>query len=97
MNEFEQRILSAIDNDEEIKEREIRELCWDYEIERIELGEGRWQRNVKSIVQIANRTFAIEWLQGLTENCDSSYNNLPYEVEKHTYDKTITVTEWIEK
>jgi hypothetical protein len=39
----------------------------------------------------------VEWEEGLTENQENEFYNQPYEVEKKTYEKTITVTEWVSK
>ena len=35
--------------------------------------------------------------RGLTEYQENAFYEQPYEVEKRTYEKTITVTEWINK
>ena len=48
-----------------------------------------------TIFKVANRFFAIDWEQGLTECQENFYNEQPYEVEPH--DKVITITEWVKK
>lgn len=44
---------------------------------------------------LADRYFGIDWQRGLTEYQDDSFPYPPKEVKKHTYEKTVTVTEWI--
>lgn len=92
---FEEIMVAKILNGEKLTEQEIKELTWDYEIEREEGDHGRWTRYVTSIVKLCDKHFAIDWEQGLTEYQENEYYNQPYEVVKHTYEKTITVTEWI--
>lgn len=91
---YEEEILNQIDNGINLSERDIRKLVWDYEIDREEGDCGRWTRHIHSIISINDRTFCIEWEQGLTEMQENEFYNQPYEVEKVTYEKTITVTEW---
>lgn len=95
MDEFEVEILKKIDNNEELSKKEIIDML-EYEIER-EYGDNRrWSRSVISIISINDRYFSICWEQGLTECQEDEYNNQPVEVKKHTYNKTIEVTEWRE-
>jgi hypothetical protein len=68
--------------------------CQDYRVDTDYGDDFRWQKQVFTVVQLYNRTFMIEWMQGLTEYQDNSYDYQPYEVEKISYEKTITVTEW---
>ena len=92
---FEEIIAAKILNSESLTEQEIKELVWDYEIDREEGDNRRWTRSVTSIVKLCDKYFAIDWEEGLTECQENEYYNQPYEVVKHTYEKTITVTEWI--
>ena len=94
---FEEYILKKIDKNESLTERELKTLVFDYEIEK-EYGENRrWTRSVNTIISLLDRTFEICWEQGLTECQENEFYNQPVEVEKHTYEKTITVTEWRKK
>lgn len=95
MDEFEIKMLNKIDNNEKLSEREIRELICN-SIEDEYGDNNRWTRGVESIVQIGNRFFSICWDEGLTECQENEYYGQPVEVEKVTYEKTITVTEWKE-
>jgi hypothetical protein len=92
---FEEIMAAKILNGEKLTEREIEELVWDYEVEREEGDNRRWTRSVTSIVELCDKYFAIDWEEGLTECQENEYYNQPYEVVKHTYEKTITVTEWV--
>ena len=92
---FEEIMVAKILNGEKLTEREIKELVWDYEVDREEGDNRRWTRSVTSIVRLCDRYFSIDWEQGLTECQENEYYNQPYEVVKHTYEKTITVTEWV--
>lgn len=92
---FEEIMLNKILNDENISESELKELIWDYEVEREEGDHGRWTRHITSIIKLCDKYFALDWEQGLTECQENEYYSKPYEVIKHTYEKTITVTEWV--
>jgi hypothetical protein len=92
---FEEIMVEKILNGEKLTEREIQELVLDYEVDREEGDNRRWTRSVTSIVQLCDKYFSIDWEQGLTECQENEYYNQPYEVVKHTYEKTITVTEWV--
>lgn len=94
-NVFEKEIVAKIDFGEKLSEQEIRELVWDYQISKIEHGSSRWTQTIESIVELCGRTFCIVWERGLTECQENEYNRQPIEVKKHTYEKIITVTEWI--
>jgi hypothetical protein len=78
-------------------EKEVKNLIWDCEVDRIEGENRRWSRRVTSIVEADDGKFyKINWEQGLTENQENDYNAGEYpEVEKKTYEKTITVSEWV--
>lgn len=96
MDKWEKEILNKIDNGEKLTGFELSELTCN-DIER-ECGDnGRWSRSVESICQIGDRYFSIVWEQGLTERQENEYYNQPVEVNKVTYEKTITVTEWRDK
>lgn len=92
---FEEIVTAKILNGEKLTEEEIRELVWDYEVDREEGDNRRWSRTITSIVKLCDKYFSIDWEQGLTEYQENEYYNQPYEVVKHTYEKTITVTEWV--
>lgn len=94
-----ERLLEKIDSGEKLSERELRNLIWNYEdIKEREYGENRrWTRGVESIICLCGRYFSIYWEEGLTEYQENEYFYQPEEVEKHEYDKTIHVVEWVPK
>lgn len=90
---FEEIILKKIDNGESLTERELSRLITLYEVESKKGDNRRWSRTVESIVELSGRFFRVIWEQGLTEMQEDSFSNQPVEVVKHTYEKTIVVTE----
>ena len=48
-----------------------------------------------TVIEVAGRFFAIDWMAALTECQESDFWQQPREVRKHEYQKTITVTEWL--
>lgn len=95
MDKFEKEMLEKIDNSEKLSRREIIDIL-ELEIERNYGDNRRWSRSVTSICNIGDRYFSIYWEQGLTEYQEDEYDNQPVEVKKHTYNKTIEITEWKE-
>lgn len=97
MDNFEKEILAKIDSGEELSERELSRLVFDYEFDQAGNGScGRWTEHMNTIVLIGERYFSIKWDRGLTECQENEFENQPVEVFKKEYEKTITVTEWIE-
>lgn len=94
MDKYEEELLKKIDSKKELTESEIREILG-CEIES-EYGDNRrWSRSVTTISQIGDRYFSTDWEEGLTEYQQNEYYYQPVEVSKKTYEKTITVTEWV--
>ena len=96
---FEEYILGKIDKGEDLTEGEIKELVWEYEVEREEGDSGRWTQSMTSYVKLLNRFFVIYWESGLTEYQENEYLNQPEEVERVEYDKLIPehyehIVEW---
>ena len=97
MDNFEKEILVKIDSGEELSERELSRLVFDYEFDQAGNGNmGRWAEHMNTIVLIGERYFSIKWDRGLTECVENEFWHRPVEVFKKEYEKTITVTEWIE-
>lgn len=98
LRECEKDFLEKYDSGHEFDEDELGELRLDLKEESVEYGENeRWCRSVTSILKVGNRYFALYWQQGLTESQPDEFYAQPVEVVKHEYEKTITITEWIEK
>ena len=94
-DKYETDILAKIDAGEKLEECDIRDLVFDYEIDKIEHGSGRWTTTVETIIELCDRTFSITWERGLTECQENEFYNQPVEVRKRTYVKPVVVTEWI--
>lgn len=94
MDRYEQSFLYKIDYGIKLNEQEMRELVYEWEYEKVELGSHRWVRGIKTIVKLGDRYFKIKWFEGLTENQENEYDEQPQEVYPNTYEKVITVTEW---
>lgn len=87
-------MLQKIDNCENLTEKELSTLVYEYEVETSHGENRRWSRTNTTIVKIKDRFFSIDWEQGLTEVQEDEFYNQPFEVEKRTYDKVIKVIEW---
>ena len=96
-DKYETDILAKIDAGEKLEARDIRDLVFDYEIDKIELehGSGRWTTTVETIIELCGRNFSIVWERGLTEYQENEFYAQPVEVRKNTYVKPVVVTEWI--
>lgn len=93
---FEEIMVKKIDNYEDLTKRELHMLS-EYAIDD-EYGENRrWTRSVTSILKLQGRYFRLNWEEGLTKYQENEYFEQPVEVEKKEYQKTITVTEWVDK
>ena len=92
---FNEIMLNKIDAKEKLTEEELSELVYERGIETEEGENRRWSRTNVTIVELENRHFSICWEQGLTEMQPNEFYDQPIEVEKKTYEKTITVTEWV--
>lgn len=94
MTEYE--FLKRYEAGNEFSERELREMRWDFPVESEHEGDDhRWTREITTVINVNGRFFRIDWRRGLTEMQDDEFWNQPVEVEKHEYEKTITVTEWL--
>ena len=96
-NNFESIIINKIDSHEDLTEKEISRLVFNYDIENTYGENRRWTRSVSTIIRLGDRYFCIEWEEGLTECQTNEYFEQPYEVEEHEYEKTIIVREWRKK
>ena len=92
---FVEIMLRKIETNEELTEEELGKLVYERGIETEEGENRRWSRTNVTIVELGNRHFSICWEQGLTEMQSDGFYDQPIEVEKKTYEKTITVTEWV--
>lgn len=92
---FEEIMVQKIDSGEKLTEKELKTLIFEcHEVERDEGENRRWTRSISSIIELCGRYFCVVWEKGLTECQENEFWEQPYEVKKHTYEKTISVTEW---
>lgn len=99
-NHFEDIVYSKIRNGEPLtKEESERLVCGDSRAKIVEENKdpniNRWTQNVETIIKLRDKYFAFRWQLGLTEYQENSYDLEPVEVFPNTYEKTITVTEWL--
>ena len=92
---FEEIMLSKIDQNDKLTRKELSDLVFGYDVETEHGDNRRWTRTNTTIVKLLDRYFSIDWEEGLTECQENEFYNQPIEVKKRTYEKTITVTEWI--
>ena len=96
MDNYEKEMLDKIDSSDDLTERELKSLPWEFnEIERTYGDNRRWARKTTSIIEIGGRFFKLDWDEGLTEMQEHEFYYQPVEVKEKTYEKTITVKEWI--
>ena len=77
MSKHEEEFLERYDNGAVITEDDIKALCWGEigtEIERIDLEEHRWVKEVEVVVRIGKRYFSTSFYQGLTEYQSNDYS-----------------------
>lgn len=94
---FDEIIIAKIENKEDLTDKELRTLVTEYDVETTYGENRRWNRSVTTIIQIKDRFFSIDWQEGLTELQEDYFDSQPVEVIRHTYEKVITVVEWIAK
>ena len=95
-NCYKKWLLNAIESNRDLKDYELKSLQ-EFSIDDIEGDIGRWTQSIESIVELCGKYFSLCWERGLTEHQENLFYNQPYEVKKHKYEKTITVTEWVAK
>lgn len=95
VTDFEKETLYKLDNEENLTDEELSKLVYNYSISEEDIEQGRWTMSTYTVCKLADRYFGIDWQRGLTEYQDDSFPYPPKEVRKHTYEKTVTVTEWI--
>lgn len=87
-------VVKRLKSGEKLDEGELKTLVYDgFEVDTIEGDRGRWTQHMKTIIDIDNELWAIDWQQGLTEYQESSFDNQPYRVAAN--EKHIVVTEYV--
>lgn len=99
-NHFEDIVYSKIRNGELLtKDESERLVCGNSRAEIVEENKdpdtNRWTQNVETIIKLRDKYFEFRWQFGLTKYQENSYDLEPVEVFPNTYEKIITVTEWL--
>lgn len=97
MDNYEKEILNKIDSGVKLAEHELKDLVYEFKKETKHGENRRWSRSNRTISRVGDRYFSTTWEEGLTESQPNEFYNQPIEVVSNTYEKTITVTEWIKK
>lgn len=92
---FDEIMVSKIENKTPLSKDELQELVFGFDVETERGDHGRWTENCRTIVKLKGRFFSICWERGLTEYQENEFYSQPVEVKKRTFEKTITVTEWV--
>lgn len=95
MTKYDAEILQKIESNTRLTQRELSMIPWEHDVVDTIKGENRrWSRSVTTVFLLGDKTFALDWEQGLTEMQENEFHYQPYEVKKIT--KTITVIDWKE-
>ena len=97
VDNFVERVLTKLDNKKNLTDSELSILVYNYSVHEENKDWGRWTMGMYTVSKLKDRYFAINWEQGLTESQDDYFYEQPVEVMPHTYEKTMTVTEYILK
>lgn len=89
--------LEAFDSGYHFSEADLEELVFESSCEEIMGEEGRWYRNVTSILKFDGRVFCINWQEGLTEMQPNDFWEQPKEVFVKTELVTVEKTSYISK
>ena len=93
----EQILLDKITNKLVLSEDEICDLIMYFEVDRIYGDNDDWTRPVRTIVELGDKYFEVDWEEGLTECQENTYMNQPFEVELHTSKKVVEIKNWVLK
>lgn len=86
--------VAKLKSGEKLSENEIATLvCDGVEVDKIEDGEDRWHRYVRTIIDVDGELWAISWDRGLTEYQENGFYNQPYRVVKK--EKQVIITEYV--
>lgn len=94
---FESIMVNKIDKGENLTEKELKRLAYEYEIEKIVYDKNRWTMPISSVCKLLDRYFMVEWQEGLTEYQEDEFLDQPYEVELQQYQKVTNVRRWVKK
>lgn len=84
-----------------LSEWELGRLVWEdwddsdsiIHVDQVEGDEHRWNREIKTVIDVDGQLYAIDWSRALTEMQEHYYDNQPYKVQQRT--KIIEVKEYV--
>ena len=91
----EEIIANKVINKQQLSEKELETFRWEVGelIEEIEGDHHRWQRAMSVIKKVKDTYFRLDYMQGLTENCETEYPYQPYVV--YPKEEVIKITKWL--
>lgn len=88
-------LLDKITNKLVLSEDELCDLIEYFEVDRIYGDNDDWTRPVRTIVELGDKYFEVDWEEGLTEYQENTYMNQPFEVKLHTSKKVVEIKNWV--
>ena len=80
-NNYDEYVLNKFDKGEQFTEKELRDIRWSFKEIDTSYGENRrWSRSARTILEIGDRYFALDWEEGLTEYQEDEFYNQPIEL-----------------
>lgn len=95
-NNFERIMVDKIARKENLTEKELSILVWNYQVDIQEMDSGRWTKSMRAIVELCGDLYSIMYAQGLTECQENEYPYQPVKVKKVELTKIIKVIEYVE-
>lgn len=90
---WEERTALKLKEKIKLSEDEISTMV--YELEKVyeeEGDEGRWERQMTTVVDLLGVQYAIDWSRGLTESQENSFYEQPYQVKVETKEVIVKKT-----
>lgn len=92
-DDYEKELYEKITNGIKLNKEDLCELR-EFEYDLIKGGDRRWTRSMRTVCELGDKFFMLEWEQGLTENQEDSFDNQPYEVELENYVELVNRKRW---
>lgn len=89
---WEERMAEKLKSGVKLEEHEIAELASMDSVYEEEGDEGRWDRQMTTVVKLFDDCYAIDWSRGLTESQENSFYEQPYLVEVEVKDVIVKKT-----
>lgn len=89
----EEKISMKLESGEKLDESEIAFMVHNLEkIHEEEGDEGRWDRQMSTVVKLEENLYAIDWSRGLTESQENVFSEQPYKVKVETKEVVVKTT-----